>query len=184
MKIAEKSKVALSYTLTVDGEVADFSPEGQPLEFITSMGMLLPAFEENIAGKEAGDSFAFTLDPQNGYGEVNPEALVELPKDIFMVDGQIVEEATKVGNVLPMGDSMGNRMMGTIKEVGEDTIKMDFNHPMAGKTLNFEGTIISVSEPTDQELDMLSNPGGCGCGCGEGEGGDCSEGSCGEGCNC
>ncbi len=74
-------------------------------------------------------------------------------------------------------------MMGTIKEVGEDTIKMDFNHPMAGKTLNFEGTIISVAVPTDQELEMMMG-GGCGCGCGEGEGGDCSEGSCGEGCNC
>lgn len=172
MKIAEKSKVALSYALTVDGAVVDQSTPEKPLEFITSIGMLLPAFEANIAGKEAGEAFAFTLTPEEGYGALNPEAVVELPKDIFMVDGEVVQEATVVGNVLPMGDNQGNRMMGTIKAVNENTITMDFNHPMAGKVLNFTGVILEVRDVTP--ADLMPQGGGCSCG-----GGDCSSESCG-----
>lgn len=183
MNITEKSKVALSYALTVDGAVVDKADAENPLRFITSVGMLLPEFEKNIMGKVAGDKFAFTLTAEQGYGVVNAEAVVELPKDLFMVDGKIVEEATVVGNVLPMGDNQGNRMMGTVKAVGEETITLDFNHPMAGKTLDFAGEVISVEECSDADLEQMM---GGGCGCGDG----CSDGECGcdgekkEGCGC
>lgn len=175
MNIGQKTKVALSYVLTVDGKVADKASTEQPLEFFFGLGMLLPDFEKNIEGKVAGDKFAFTLTPENGYGEINAEAIVELPQEIFMVDGKIVEEAVTVGNVLPMGDNQGNKMMGTVKAVNENTITMDFNHPMAGKTLNFEGEIVSVSEATDEEIQATLGCGeGCGCGCD----------SCGDDCQC
>lgn len=187
MKIAQKSKVGLTYTLTVDGKIADQATSERPLEFITSIGMLLPDFEKNIEGKAAGDKFAFVLTPEQGYGAINAEAVVELPKDIFMVDGKVVEEATVVGNVLPMGDNQGNRMMGTVKAVSDNAITLDFNHPMAGKTLNFEGEVISVAEPTDAELEQYMGGGGCGCGsesCDCDSDCDCEskEGGCGCGC--
>ena len=198
MNITQKTKVALSYALTVDGKIADQSTDEQPLEFIFGMGMLLPDFEKNIEGKTNGDEFKFTLTPENGYGELNAEAVVELPKEIFMVEGQIAEEVLTVGNVLPMGDNQGNKMMGTVKEVKDDVIVMDFNHPMAGKTLNFEGKVLSVTEATDEDLQAYMGGGGCGCGdggcseggCGDGGCGDggCGEGSdfggCGDGCKC
>jgi len=165
MKISENTFVSLTYNLTVDGEVVDKATSEKPLEFVYGVGMLLPDFEKNIAGKKAGESFEFTLSPADGYGELNPEALVELPKEIFMVDGAVADDLLVVGNSLPMGDNMGNRLMGTIIELGDDTVKMDFNHPMAGKTLNFAGTVVGVREATEADMAAF-NMGGGSCDCG------------------
>ncbi len=187
MNIKENLFVSLAYELKVDGKVVDSANAEKPLDFIFGMGMLLPAFEANIQDKTVGDTFEFTLTPENGYGTVNPEAIVELPKDIFMVDGKIAEDLLVVGNSLPMGDNQGNRMLGLIKAVGESTVTMDFNHPMAGQTLNFSGSVLAVRESTEEDsARFFGNGGGCGCGSG---GGDCgSEGGCGSeeggGCGC
>ena len=111
-------------------------------------------------------------------GELIAAAVVDLPKNIFMVDGKLAEDILFVGSQVPMSDNQGNRMMGIVKEVGEETVKMDFNHPMAGKTLNFDVEVVSVRDVTPEDLQ-----GGCSCGeCG----GDCGEG-CGDHdghCNC
>ncbi|MEE1098473.1 MAG: peptidylprolyl isomerase, partial [Alistipes sp.] len=138
MQVEQNKMVSVDYKLTVDGEIADQSRPGQPLEFIFGTGMLLPKFEEAILGKEPGDKVSFTLAPEDGYGVFHPEAVVDLPKSIFMVDGKLAEDILFVGSQVPMADSQGNRMLGIIKEVGEESVKMDFNHPMAGKTLNFD----------------------------------------------
>lgn len=171
MKVENNKMIGVDYKLTVDGKIADQSQPGQPLEFICGTGMLLPKFEEAIQGKEIGESVKFTLAPKDGYGETIADAIVDLPKNIFMVDGKLAEDILFVGSQVPMSDNQGNRMLGVIKEVGDETVKMDFNHPMAGKTLNFEVAIVSVRDVTPEDLQ-----GGCGCGCGE-EG--CSEGECG-----
>ncbi len=178
MKVENNKMVAVDYKLTVNGEIADQSQAGAPLEFICGTGMLLPKFEEAIMGKEAGEKVEFTLEPKDGYGEIEPAAIVELPKTIFMVDGKVAEDVLFEGSVVPMADSNGNRMMGVVKAVGEESVTMDFNHPMAGKTLNFEVEVVSVREVTPEDL---ASQGGCGCGCGEGEG--CSDG-CSDGCGC
>lgn len=180
MNISENKFVSLTYTLNVGGEVVDQATAERPLDFVFGMNMLLPEFEKNINGKVVGDKFAFTLTPEQGYGEINAEAVVELPKDIFMVDGKVQDDILTVGNVLPMGDNMGNRMMGTILEVGDSVVKMDFNHPMAGKTLDFTGEVVGVREVTEEDMKMFQ--GGCGGGCGDDCG--CEEGSCGDGCGC
>ena len=145
MKVEKNKMVAVDYKLTVDGAIADQSQPGAPLEFICGTGMLLPKFEEAILGKEPGEKVAFTLSPKDGYGEVIAEAIVDLPKNTFMVDGKLAEDILFAGSQVPMSDAQGNRMIGTIKEVGEETVKMDFNHPMAGKTLNFEVEVIFSS---------------------------------------
>ncbi len=171
--------VAVDYTLTVDGQIADQSQPGAPLQFVCGTGMLLPKFEAAIMGLGAGEKSSFTLTAQDGYGEINEEAIVELPKSIFMVDGVVAEDVLVVGNPVPMADAEGNRMMGVIKEIAEETVKMDFNHPMAGKTLNFEVEVVSVRDVTPEDL---AQQGGCGCGCGEGES-ECNS-DCGSDCNC
>lgn len=178
MKVEQNKFVAVDYKLTVDGQIADQSHPEHPLEFIFGTGMLLPKFEEAILGKEVGDEVAFTLEPKDGYGEVIAEAIVDLPKNIFMIDGKIAEEMLFIGNQVPMSDNQGNRMLGTIREVGEETVKMDFNHPMAGKTLNFSGEIVEIREATEADYPHAHGCGSCNCGdgcdCGEG----CESGGC------
>ena len=84
-----------------------------------------------------------------------------------MVDGKLAEDILFVGSQVPMSDNQGNRMMGIVKEVGDETVKMDFNHPMAGKTLNFDVEVVSVRDVTPEDLQ-----GGCSCGdCGDDCGG-------------
>ena len=178
MKAENNKMVAVDYMLTVDGKIADRSRPGQPLEFIFGTGMLLPKFEAAIVGKEPGAKVSFTLAPADGYGEIVDDAIVDLPKTIFMVDGKLAEDILFVGSQIPMANAQGQRMLGVVKEIGDDTVKMDFNHPMAGKTLNFDVEVVSVRDVTPEDLQ-----GGCSCGdCGEG----CSEG-CGDHdghCNC
>ena len=159
MKVEQNKMVGVDYKLTVDGQIADQSRPGQPLEFIFGTGMLLPKFEEAILGKD-------------GYGELIADAVVDLPKNIFMVDGKLAEDILFVGSQVPMSDNQGNRMMGIVKEVGDETVKMDFNHPMAGKTLNFDVEVVSVRDVTPEDLQ-----GSCSCGdCGDDCGGGCDHG--------
>lgn len=181
MKVAQNKFVSVDYKLTVDGQIADQSSEGHPLEFIFGTGMLLPKFEAAILGKEVGDKVSFTLEPKDGYGELIEEAIVDLPKNIFMIDGKLAEEMLFVGNQIPMSDNQGNRMLGTVREVGDEHVKMDFNHPMAGKTLNFDVTIVGVRDVTPEDL---AAKGGCSCHgdhCGDGCGDGCGD-HCGDGC--
>ena len=156
--------VGVDYKLTVDGQIADQWRPGQPLEFIFGTGMLLPKFEEAILGKEIGEAVSFTHEPKDGYGELIADAVVDLPKNIFMVDGKLAEDILFVGSQVPMSDNQGNRMMGIVKEVGDETVKMDFNHPMAGKTLNFDVEVISVRDVTPEDLAGKCGCGECGCG--------------------
>ena len=176
MKVEQNKMVSVDYKLTVDGQIADQSQPGQPLQYICGFGMLLPKFEEAVMGKEPGESVSFTLEAKDGYGEVIAEAIVELPKSVFMMDGKVAEEILFVGSQIPMATAEGQHMMGIVKEVKEETVVMDFNHPMAGKTLNFEVTVVDVRDTTPEDLAQLTG-GGCGCG-------DCGGGECGEGCDC
>lgn len=190
--IIEKNKVVgLSYVLHVDnaeGEVVETVTAARPLEFIYGIGQLLPKFEENIAGLKVGDTFAFQLLCEDAYGKALEEYVIDVPKNVFMVDGKIDEEILKEGNALPMMDSAGHHMNGVIVEVKDDVVVMDFNHPMAGDDLYFTGKVESVREATADELKngLRRGCGGCGggsCDSGNCDGGNC-EGACeGGGCN-
>ncbi len=183
MKIEKEKLVSLSYTLTVEGEVIEQVNADKPLEFVYGTGGLLPKFEEQLTDLEVGGKFEFTLSPADAYGEYIDDAVVNLPKDIFKIEGEVNEEMLTIGNVLPMMDNDGNRLMGQVKANEGDTITMDFNHPMAGKTLNFVGEVVAVRVPTEEDIAKMMG-GGCGCGdseCG-GESG-CESGCCGD-CSC
>ena len=181
MKIDSNKHVSLTYELKVDGEVVDQATIERPLEFIYDAGFLLPGFEEKIKGLKAGDNFEFVLDAKNGYGETMPEAVIELPKTAFMVDGKVEDGMLEVGNTIPMMDNQGNQLMGMVSQVNDDTVLMDFNHPLAGQDLHFSGKVEEVREATDVDRAkyMGMGGGGCGCGCGDDyEGCDDCEGSC------
>lgn len=194
---AEKNKVvAVSYQLEVEGKIADQSAPGNPLEYIHGSGMLLPKFEGAIEGKEPGESFDFILSPEDGYGTYDPKYLVDLPKTAFAIDGQVREDLLVVGRTIPMLNQAGQVVQGTVSKVTDSSVTMDFNHPLAGKTLHFTGKVESVRSATDKELteglhgEYLPQEEGCG-GCQGGcnkEDGECcgkGEGECRkEGCNC
>ena len=152
MKIDKNKVVALSYELEVEGTIADKATSESPLEYIQGNGMLLPKFEAEVEGKEVGETFGFTLTPEEGYGTYNPEYKFDLPKESFAIDGAVREDLLVVGRIIPMLNTSGQVVQGTVAAIGENTVTMDFNHPMAGKTLHFTGKVESVREATEKEL--------------------------------
>jgi len=172
MKISEEKMVSLTYDLTVDNEdggkeLMERATREHPLTFLFGMGMMLEAFEKNVEGLKTGDKFSFVLTPEEAYGEYFETHVRELPKKLFEVDGKFDSERVAEGLTLPMMDAQGNRMMGSVLEIQSDAVVMDFNHPLAGETLYFDGEVIDVHEPTEEELDALSQEDGC-CGCDSG----------------
>ena len=190
MKVEKNKVVAVSYQLEVEGKIADKSAPGNPLEYIHGSGMLLPKFEGALEGKEPGDGFDFVLSPEDGYGTYDPRYLVELPKTAFAIDGQVREDLLVVGRTIPMLNQAGQVVQGTVNQITDSTVTMDFNHPMAGKTLHFTGKVESVRSATDKELteglhgEYLPQEEGCHGGCHGGgcHGGDCHKDGDGECC--
>ncbi len=144
--------VSITYELVVDGKTADKATEEKPLDYIHGNHMLLPKFEAEIEGLEPGGEFAFTLSPAEGYGEHNPSMVFNLPMESFVIDGRIPEGLLVEGRVIPMLNGQGQIVQGTVRGFEGDAVKMDFNHPMAGKTLNFTGKVLSVRDATEKEL--------------------------------
>lgn len=158
--------VSVNYELKVDkdGEmvVADKS-NGNPLVFLHGAGMLLPEFEQNLLGKKVGDSVSFAINPENGYGIADENNIVKIPVDSFKDDkGEIDTEHVRVGNVLPMMDNNGNQFQGIVCDVSDEFVVMDFNHPLAGKVLNFTVDVVDVRPATKEELEHghVHGPGG------------------------
>lgn len=180
--IITKNKVAaLTYTLTLndyDGQIIETVGKEQAVDFLFGTGKLLAAFELALDGKQGGDNFRFQIPASEAYGTFNPEAVIELSKDIFIRDGEMNNEILIIGNEIPMMDKHGKRMTGVVKEVKDTTVTLDFNHPMAGNDLYFKGLIAQVREATYEEL----NPPQGGCGCGSGGGGCDTSGSSGDSC--
>jgi FKBP-type peptidyl-prolyl cis-trans isomerase SlyD len=150
MKIDKNKVVSVTYRL----EANPAGAEKKHIEtaFLFGSGGLIPAFEENLAGLVVGNNFAFSIDAANAYGELEPEALVDIPMDVFKVDGVIDMSMLVVGNVIPMSDRDGNRLDGRVSGISGDSVKMDFNHPLAGHQLHFSGEVIEVREASEEEL--------------------------------
>lgn len=189
MKITAQTVVDTEYELYVDGENGELelmekaTPE-QPLNFIYGVGMMLPKFEENLANLQEGDTFDFTLKPDEAYGEYDDEAIIDLDRAVFEIDGKLDEEMVFVGNVVPLMDNEGNRVQAQVVSVDDKHVKVDLNHPLAGETLHFKGKVLKVREATQEEINSLFG-GGCGCGsggCGCDDG--CDDEGCGSGCGC
>lgn len=152
MTIDNNHAVTLKYILKTDdanGEkvLVEETTDENPLSFIYGAGMMIPKFEEQIKGLKTGDKTSFTILPEDGYGELNPEAVVQLPIDMF--EGQ---ELPPVGAILPLSDNQGNNFQAFVVEVTPEAVIADLNHPMAGKSLHFEVEILNNREATAEEL--------------------------------
>ncbi len=161
MKIAKHTVPSLTYSLKIDNQLIEESTTDNPLTFLVGSGGMIPGFERQLEGLEAGQSYDFTIEPAEGYGDVDPEAVVVISKDIFKVDGKVSDNLV-VGNTIPLHDDQGHPLNGVILEIGEETVKMDFNHELAGKTLHFSGEILDVRAATQDEISHghIHGPGG------------------------
>jgi FKBP-type peptidyl-prolyl cis-trans isomerase SlyD len=158
MKIAPNQVVALAYELSIMNDTDEWQmvenvSEAEPMYFIQGMSGLPDSFEDKIDGLSVGDSFDFKISSEEGYGDYDMEAVAELPIDIFKVDGQVQEDLLQVGNMIPMTNEEGHRLVGQVVEVNREFVLMDFNHPLAGREMHFKGHVINVRPATAEELE-------------------------------
>lgn len=157
MIIQKNHVVSLHYTLTEDtaeGELIEETYNSDPLSFIYGVGMMLPAFEEHLENKVTGDTFSFTLEPEDAYGLYEDQAVVEIPIGSFADEsGEIDRTKLLAGAPLTMHDNEGRTYRGVVVEPKIESITVDFNHPMSGRTLHFKGEILEVRPATASEMD-------------------------------
>lgn len=198
MKITANKSVSAEYELYVDGEkegeleLMEKATVEQPLSFVYGVGMMLPKFEENLFGMQAGDKFDFIINTEDAYGLYDDESVLDLDRSIFEIDGKLDEEMIFEGNVVPLMDNEGNRVNAQVVTITDTHVTVDLNHPLAGENLHFKGSVLEVREATEKELEALMGgscgcgSGGCGegCGCGSGEEEMVDSCGCGSGCGC
>ncbi len=137
--IEDGRQVSMTYTLTIEGEAVQSNTAEDPLVYLQGGGLILPALEKELLGMTAGDQKTVHLDAADGYGEVDQTAFREVPLD------RIPEQARQVGTMLR---AEGRAAPIRVAEINEDGAVLDFNHPLAGKNLQFDVTIVSVQAPS------------------------------------
>lgn len=152
MIIENNNVVTLNYilhTIEENGEkqFVERTTTENPLTFLFGVGMMLPKFEENIAGLQQGDKISFDLAAADAYGERDDRAIAQLPADMFKDLG-----LPSLGDVLPLQDNQGNQFRAVVVDVTPEAVIADLNHPMAGKTLSFDIEILNVRPATQEEL--------------------------------
>ncbi len=138
----------IHYTLRNDeGETLDSSAGEAPLEYLHGYQNIVPGLEAELNGKKVGDSFKVSVEPEQGYGELDPSLVQELPKDMFQG-----VESVEVGMEFHAETQHGLQIVEVV-EVEDETVTIDGNHPLAGQTLNFEIEVIGIREATADELE-------------------------------
>ena len=162
--------LTLIYELSVmqDGEevIVEECTKERPFIFVTGLGFTFDAFEAQFENLKTGDDFDFVIPKEEANGERDEDFVFDLPKSTFVVDGKFQEEEIYPGNIIPLIDAEGHRIQGMVVEVKEDAVTLDLNHPLAGKDLHFEGTVLEKRDATPQEiqgmLNVITGAGHCG----------------------
>ncbi|MDX1503255.1 MAG: peptidylprolyl isomerase [Thermoanaerobaculia bacterium] len=151
--IVHGSTVSIHYTLTLeDGTTAESSVGGEPLTYTHGAGQLLPRLEEALEGRAEGDELRVELSPADGYGEPQEAALQEFDLE------RVPEDSRAVGTLLLASDPEGNSQQVRVAEVREDTVILDFNHPLAGERLTFDLEVVAVETGGGPAADDGSEP--------------------------
>lgn len=143
--IANDMDVALEYTLTVDGAVVDSTEGKDPFHYIHGRRQVITGLERQLQGLHIGDSKEFTVTPEEGYGAADPAAVVEVSKTQLPPDAQLT-----VGMSLRGLNPEGQSFRATVKEVKDQTVLLDLNRPMAGKTLAFKVKVLDIKPAPSQ----------------------------------
>lgn len=147
-QVEDDAVVTLHYTLTVDGKIIDSSIDEEPIVFIQGQGDIIPGLEKAIYNMKVGDSKEVHVSAADGYGEIDPEAFQDIPRSEFPEDIPL-----EPGIELEMKDEDGETVYAIISSVDKDSVKLDFNEPLAGKELHFKVEVIDLRSATPEELD-------------------------------
>lgn len=146
MQISPNKVVSIHYTLKNDaGDVLDTSSGREPLAYLHGSGNIIPGLEKALEGKSSGEKMNVSIAPEEGYGERHEGLIQDVPRDAF----QGVEDIQPGMQFHAQGPS--GPMVVTVKEVGDNTVKVDGNHPLAGETLHFDVEVADVREATAEE---------------------------------
>lgn len=146
-QVADDVVVSIDYVLTVDGQVIDSTEGDEPLQFLQGHQNIIPGLEKELSGMRMGDNKKVVVSPEEAYGEIDPENIIEVPRDEFPA-----EIPLEAGTELEVKNADGEVLSATIAAVTGQTVKLDFNHPLAGKLLTFDVTIVELREATEEEL--------------------------------
>ncbi len=166
MIIAANKVVTVHYSLREEGANGDLIEEtfgSDPLLYLHGHGTMIPGFEKNLQGKKVGDTYEFTLSPEEAYGDIKTENIVEVPIENFADEnGAVDRDLLEVGAPINMSDEEDNYFQGFVAEIKLESVVVDFNHPMAGLTLHFSGEIVDIRDASAEELNHghVHGPGG------------------------
>ena len=138
--IGDNMTVRMEYTLTADGKVVDSTEGREPFQYVHGQGQVIPGLERQLAGLHAGDAREISVEADDAYGPLDPTAFVEVARDELPPDVK-----PEVGLTLRGMDPDGKAFRATITGVRDDSVTMDLNHPLAGKTLLFKVKILEIS---------------------------------------
>jgi FKBP-type peptidyl-prolyl cis-trans isomerase SlyD len=137
--ISDGKTISMEYTLTLeDKKVLDTNVGGDPLNFTQGSHQIIPGLETALEGMKVGESKQVTVAPEQGYGAINPKAIQEVPLE------NIPDNARKVGAQLQGKDAQGRMVQARVSDVKEQVVMLDYNHPLAGKTLLFDVKILNI----------------------------------------
>ena len=141
------------YSMEYGNEVLiEKTEENRPLTFYTGCEMALPQFEEIAIKTPAGQDFSFDLAKGQAYGDYNEENVLDLDKEVFSQGGEFDSSNVYIGATIPLQNQEGQRFIARVMDITEDKVKVDFNHPLAGKELKFKGHVIENREATEEEV--------------------------------
>ncbi|MCZ2128448.1 MAG: peptidylprolyl isomerase [Anaerolineales bacterium] len=140
--------VSMEYKLTVDGQLLDSSDEAGPLQFLAGYGNIVPGLENEMIGMKIGESKTVVVQPADGYGEYEEDAFMDVARADFPSDVEMED-----GIELVVTDEEGNQHIAYVGSFDDENIRLDFNHPLAGATLEFSVKVVALREPTEEELD-------------------------------
>ena len=146
-QVAKDLAVSIDYKLTVDGEIIDSSEAEGPLDYLHGHENIIPGLENELTGMKIGEQKTVSVAPEDGYGVVDESAVLDVPRSEFPD-----EVPLEIGIELEVTDEEGDMLYATIVEVGDDVVSLDTNHPLAGKTLEFDVTIVDLRTASEEEL--------------------------------
>ena len=147
LKVDDGKVVSMHYTLHVDGQVVDTSEGGEPLQFIQGMGHIIPGLEHELYDMQVGDSKNVTVPAKDGYGETDDSAFMDVPREAFPDDVPLDK-----GTELELRDQAGQPVYARVDDVTDENVRLNMNHPLAGKELHFDVKIADVRAATDEEV--------------------------------
>jgi FKBP-type peptidyl-prolyl cis-trans isomerase SlyD len=147
-QVAKDLVVSLAYTLKVAGEIVDEADSSDPLLYLHGHKNIVPGLERALAGMKIGESKTVVVKPKDGYGDYDEDDVDIVPRSEFPEEIPLEE-----GVEIVIEDEEGDEVSATIIEVTKDKVKLDFNHPLAGKELHFDVTVLDLRVATDEELE-------------------------------